>query len=909
MSHEDLAILGLNPEATEQEIAKAYRRLAAQYHPDKNPAPEAIEQFQKIKTAYENLTRPKTSLEIAEHIPPLPRTWQNTAKRAKEFLKCAEEKNDATAVTHWQAILDTAEAALAALAIQADAQDTGPDKPDFGGIQFEEYRRDFARDVVIINRDATRPYLAWLTNRKENATASDLVYFHDPYFKRCILIAECMASTITTDTLTRIKSIAEEYEPIQTEELSVLFLLALRTNNLILIEFFLKELHININNLVTVSDEANDFKRFFLISPLCFAILDDVRIETIVLLLDNGADPNLAMKHPNVLFCIKAIPPLLLAVKTPSSKSSDNLTDCEYPEKDRQIDSVVATLLKHGADASALSLVQKSFCKNNYLYFSSGTKYYFNNHLVLKPFYSYLHVYSRILLEALHGLEKTTENYTDISHNHGPITTEEANSYFEQRQQQAIQYLSSIRQLLAHDYRLTITIAKDKITAGSILDLRYLPIIPFSRTLKDPRSKREQKLAKDSRKQCNALLRCRMAFDQSIALMSAGNPQFKKYLAQALKHNNTLFHDLIVNLLTQKGAYLEFNLASMPEIAQQVCDLDIVRNTAKTEALALLAKIPKPEDPAYNTQTIRTYSPEEEARKKTLLANYETAIRARQEQIKSLAILTARTEEIQCQKTTRISNWDSSSWTLLRIKDHDTKEFFAMIENNINHMSQAKFMLSPYQPVSKNMEFFNRYLLEAITGKKAHSFNRVVYCISFITSMDFHYNPNQKDLATIELLKNLYALKGLLLAEAHAQSYLRNLFHCAMTSRLADHVLTEIHAIEALLRKTRQFADKRKQQGDTDINISPIDIDSDPEILAKRNALAVLDKHYGTAWQRFKTALFTNKQALNQSIDQEIIAKREQCFSLVNPYTLFAPATTSNQILENQHRPNTSNSM
>lgn len=53
------ALLQVEPSATLQEIRKAYRKLAKQYHPDINPHdPYAASQFAEIKEAYEVLTNP-----------------------------------------------------------------------------------------------------------------------------------------------------------------------------------------------------------------------------------------------------------------------------------------------------------------------------------------------------------------------------------------------------------------------------------------------------------------------------------------------------------------------------------------------------------------------------------------------------------------------------------------------------------------------------------------------------------------------------------------------------------------------------------------------------------------------------------------------------------------------------------
>ena len=53
------ALLGVARDASESEIKKAYRKLAMEFHPDRNPAPEAEAKFKEITEAYEVLRDPQ----------------------------------------------------------------------------------------------------------------------------------------------------------------------------------------------------------------------------------------------------------------------------------------------------------------------------------------------------------------------------------------------------------------------------------------------------------------------------------------------------------------------------------------------------------------------------------------------------------------------------------------------------------------------------------------------------------------------------------------------------------------------------------------------------------------------------------------------------------------------------------
>ncbi|MEO9944112.1 MAG: DnaJ domain-containing protein [Paraglaciecola sp.] len=57
MDHFEL--LGVTRTSTTTEIKKAYRKLANQYHPDRNDGEEAKEKFQLIQKAYEEIADPQ----------------------------------------------------------------------------------------------------------------------------------------------------------------------------------------------------------------------------------------------------------------------------------------------------------------------------------------------------------------------------------------------------------------------------------------------------------------------------------------------------------------------------------------------------------------------------------------------------------------------------------------------------------------------------------------------------------------------------------------------------------------------------------------------------------------------------------------------------------------------------------
>lgn len=77
-------ILGVDRDASEKEIKRAYRMLAQKYHPDKNPDPQAEEHFKEINEAYEVLGD-STKRKKYDQLGSSYRQWERMGRQPGDF--------------------------------------------------------------------------------------------------------------------------------------------------------------------------------------------------------------------------------------------------------------------------------------------------------------------------------------------------------------------------------------------------------------------------------------------------------------------------------------------------------------------------------------------------------------------------------------------------------------------------------------------------------------------------------------------------------------------------------------------------------------------------------------------------------------------------------------------------------
>lgn len=94
-------ILGLSPEATEDEVKKAYRKKAFEFHPDRNQGDKAAEEkFKEITAAYEAIKNPRPQNPHGDFSPfrgfeDMMRGWMNQNVQRQAITRCSISLKDA----------------------------------------------------------------------------------------------------------------------------------------------------------------------------------------------------------------------------------------------------------------------------------------------------------------------------------------------------------------------------------------------------------------------------------------------------------------------------------------------------------------------------------------------------------------------------------------------------------------------------------------------------------------------------------------------------------------------------------------------------------------------------------------------------------------------------------------------
>ena len=109
MSSDPYSVLGVSPDASDEEIKAAYRRLAKKYHPDLNPGDEyAAKKMNEINAAYDQIKNPQPqqsaysdpwSAYTGSAYQRQESAERNELKAARSYIRCREFSQAVTALS------------------------------------------------------------------------------------------------------------------------------------------------------------------------------------------------------------------------------------------------------------------------------------------------------------------------------------------------------------------------------------------------------------------------------------------------------------------------------------------------------------------------------------------------------------------------------------------------------------------------------------------------------------------------------------------------------------------------------------------------------------------------------------------------------------------------------------------
>ena len=89
MIEDPYKVLGVSPDASDEEIKTAYRKLAKQYHPDRNPGDaEAAKKMQEVNDAYDRIKNPE-KYQGRSSYDPFGGQWQQQSESGNQYQKAA----------------------------------------------------------------------------------------------------------------------------------------------------------------------------------------------------------------------------------------------------------------------------------------------------------------------------------------------------------------------------------------------------------------------------------------------------------------------------------------------------------------------------------------------------------------------------------------------------------------------------------------------------------------------------------------------------------------------------------------------------------------------------------------------------------------------------------------------------
>jgi hypothetical protein len=370
-------------------------------------------------------------------------------------------------------------------------------------------------------------------------------------------------------------------------------------------------------------------------------------------------------------------------------------------------------------------------------------------------------------------------------------------------------------------------------------------------------------------------LYCRQSFDAAKKLIQENKIGYESYLVQAGKYNFELFKQLLLDLVNKENQFKEIDLDENQK--NYLFSLDIVRSTIDKSIFFEKIKIENQGEKNnllifYNHQVVPIETLDDglndelkenlssQEKKDILIEKYKVLLVLKKNELDELNTLIDG-RKVKKEFINKNTLWAANQANQVIEKALSICEERLRKNNDIG----IGATLAPFAPIANNLRFFRKYIVSSLSGEVNHHITRIAYCRQFLRDLGSRVVVMEtKTQPSTHLLKHLYFLKGMLLTEVHRQTFLDNLFRCAMTSRLCDHVENEIKKIEKMLRSS------------TGANID----DPASEIGVIRNRLIPLEEAYGTTWNRFKTVFLRRHGKVD--VDQEFSQKQQAALSNIN---------------------------